>query len=51
MMQYKAVITKITSANLCMPIDDIINYFTFILLNLKSVERKGISRERKELFR
>ena len=28
MMQYKAVITKITSANLCMPIEDIINYFT-----------------------
>ena len=35
------VIPKLTSANLCKPIHDIINYFTFILLNLKIVERNG----------
>ena len=34
--------SKITFANLCMPIHDIINYFTFIYpFNLVSVERKG----------
>ena len=34
--------SKITFANLCMPVHDIINYFTFIYpFNLVSVERKG----------
>ena len=36
------VIPKITSANLCKPIHDVINIpLSFVLLNLESVERKG----------
>ena len=34
------VISKITFANLCKPIHDIINYSTSILFNLESVQRK-----------
>ena len=51
------VIPKITSANLCKPIPDIINYsLPFVLLNLESVGKEKItniwiSREQKKLFK
>ena len=35
------VISKITPTNLCKAVHDIVNYLSFILLNLGSVERNG----------
>ena len=54
------VILKITSANLCKPVHDIINYFTFIcpfssgkcgMEGRKEITKTWISQKWKEIFR
>ena len=51
MMQYKAVFPKITPANLCKPIHDIINYSTFICpFESGKCEKEGKKLQKFEYF-